>query len=98
MARIEWAHIVAFDEGAKPAVHVDDLLGREPSKVRLGLQPYITLLEVRYPVDDLLLAAKKGDDRLRAEASNAVEIHLRRTVRLDVRGLKPQRSTSPFIG
>jgi hypothetical protein len=61
------------------------------AKVRLELQPYITLLEVHYAVDDLLLAAKKGDDRLRAEASNAVEIHPRHTVRLDVRGLKPQR-------
>jgi len=91
MIRLEWAHIVAFDEGAKPVVHVDDLLGRNPSKVRLGLQPYITLLEVHYPVDDLLLAAKKGDDRLRTEASNAVEIHQRHTVRLKVRGLKPQR-------
>lgn len=91
MVRLEWAHIVAFDEGAKPVVHVDDLLGRNPSKVRLGLQPYMTLLEVHYPVDDLLLAAKKGDDRLRAEASNAVEIHQRHTVRLNVRSLKPQR-------
>jgi hypothetical protein len=91
MVRIEWAHIVAFDEATKPAIHVDDLLGREPSKVRLALQPYITLLEVRYPVDDLLIAAKKGDDRLRAEASNAVELHHRQRVRLNVRGLKPQR-------
>jgi hypothetical protein len=91
MVRIEWAHIVAFDEGAKPVVHVDDLLGRNPSKVRLGLQPYMTLLEVHYPVDDLLLAAKKGDDRLRGEASNAVEVHQHHAVRLNVRGLKPQR-------
>ncbi len=91
MVRLEWAHIVAFDEGAKPVVHVDDLLGRNPSKVRLGLQPYMALLEVHYPVDDLLLAAKKGDDRLRGEASNAVEIHQRHTARLNIRGLKPQR-------
>jgi len=91
MVRLEWAHIVAFDEGAKPVVHVDDLLGRNPSKVRLGLQPYMALLEVHYPVDDLLLAAKKGDDRLRAEASNAVEIHQRHIVRLNIRGLKPER-------
>jgi Putative DNA-binding domain len=91
MVRIEWAHIVAFDEGAKSVVHVDDLLGRNPSKVRLGLQPYITLLEVQYPVDDMLLAAKKGDDRLRAEASNAVEAHHEHSARLSVRGLKPQR-------
>ena len=74
MVRLEWANIVAFDEAAKPVIHVDDLLGRAPSKVRLALQPYITLLEVRYPVDNLLIAAKKGDDRLRGEASNAVEL------------------------
>jgi hypothetical protein len=91
MVRLEWAHIVAFDEGAKPVVHVDDLLGRNPAKVRLGLQPYISLLEVQYPVDDLLLAAKKGDDRLRAEASNAVEVHQRHATHLNIRGLKPQR-------
>jgi len=90
MVRLEWAHIVAFDEGAKPMFHVDDFLGSNPSKVRLGLQPYITLLEVHYPVDDLLLAAKKGDDRLRAEASNAVEIHERRAVRLKIHGLKTE--------
>ncbi|HUJ73083.1 MAG TPA: DNA-binding domain-containing protein [Verrucomicrobiae bacterium] len=91
MVRLEWANIVAFDEAAKPAIHVDDLLGRKPSKVRLGLQPYITLLEVRYPVDDLLIAAKTGDDRLRGEASNAVELHHRRAVRIHIRRLKPQR-------
>jgi Putative DNA-binding domain len=91
MVRIEWANIVAFDEGAKPTIHVDDLLGRDPAKVRLALQPYITLLEVRYPVDDLLIAAKKGDDRLRGEASNAVALQHKRAGRISFRGLKPQR-------
>ena len=91
MVRIEWANIIAFDEGAKPTVHVDDLLGRDPSKVRLALQPYITLLEVRYPVDDLLIAAKKGDDRLRSEASNAVALQHKRARRINFRGLKPGR-------
>ena len=91
MVRIEWANIVAFDEGAKPTIHVDDLLGRDPSKVRLALQPYVTLLEVRYPVDDLLIAAKKGDDRLRGEASNAVALQHKRARRISFRGLKPQR-------
>ena len=91
MVRIEWANIVAFDEGAKPPIHVDDLLGRDPSKVRLALQPYITLLEVRYPVDDLLIAAKKGDDRLRSEASNAVALQHKRARRISFRGLKPQQ-------
>ena len=90
MVRIEWANIVAFDEAAKTPVHVDDLLGRDPSKVRLALQPYITLLEVRYPVDDLLIAAKKGDDRLRGEASNAVALQHKHVKRISFRGLKPQ--------
>jgi hypothetical protein len=91
MVRIEWAHIVAFDEGAKPVVPVDDLLGRDPSTVRLGLQPYITLLDVHYPVDDLVLAAKQGDERLRGEASNAIEIHSRHTTHLNVRSLKAKQ-------
>lgn len=91
MVRIEWANIVAFDEGAKPAIHVDDLLGRQPSKIRLALQPYITLLDVRYPVDDLLIAAKKGDERLRGEASNAVGLRHRHKARLSFRHLKPQQ-------
>ena len=90
MVRIEWANIVAFDEMANPPVHVDDLLGRDPSKVKLALQPYITLLDVRYPVDDLLIAAKKGDDRLRSEASNAVALQHKRAKRISFRGLKPQ--------
>ncbi|HUJ71004.1 MAG TPA: DNA-binding domain-containing protein [Verrucomicrobiae bacterium] len=90
MARLEWAHIVAFDEAAHPVIDVDDLLGRDPSRVRLALQPYITLLDVSYPVDDLLLAAKKGDDGLRAEASNAVELRHKRAALLDFRRLKPQ--------
>jgi len=81
---------VAFDEATKPAIHVDDLLGRDPAKIRLALQPYITLLEVRYPVDDLLIAAKHGDDRLRGEASNAVELHHKRVSRVRFRHLKPQ--------
>jgi hypothetical protein len=90
MTRLEWAHIVAFDEAAKPAIDVDDLLGRDPSKVRLALQPFITLLSVRYPVDDLLIAAKKGDNGLRAEASNAVELHHKRAARVSFRRLTPR--------
>jgi hypothetical protein len=91
MVRIEWANIVAFDEATKPAIHVDDLLGRQPSKIRLALQPYITLLDVRYPVDDLLIAAKKGDERLRGEASNAVELRHHNKSRLKFRHVKPQQ-------
>jgi hypothetical protein len=73
MARFEWAQIVAFDGPARPPIHIDDLLGKEPSHVRLGLQPYITLLEMDYPLDEYVLALKKRDAAFRAESSNAVE-------------------------
>lgn len=70
LARFEWAQVVAFDGGAKTPLHIDELLGADPTQLQLGLQPYITLLELDYPVDDFMLAVKKHD-ALRSEASNA---------------------------
>jgi hypothetical protein len=71
MARLEWAHIEAFDTEAKPRLQVDSLLGADPDKVRLGLQPYLTLLELGYELDTLLVNLKHGQ-ALRSEASNAM--------------------------
>jgi hypothetical protein len=71
MVRFEWAQVLAFDGPAKPVVTVDDLLGKDPSQIRFGIQPYITALELRYPLDDYVLELKK--DGLRGEASNAVD-------------------------
>jgi len=73
MAAFEWAQVVAFDSERRPPLSADDLLGKNPAKLRVALQPYITLLELRYPLDDFVLAVKKRDSALRGEASNAVE-------------------------
>lgn len=70
VVRFEWAQITAFDDAAETPLHVDELLGSDPSQLRLGLQPYIALLALDYPVDDFIIAVKKHD-ALRAEASNA---------------------------
>lgn len=70
VARFEWAQITAFDDEARTPLHVDELLGSDPSKLQLGLQPYIAVLALDFPVDDFMLAVKKHD-ALRAEASNA---------------------------
>jgi len=70
VVRFEWGQVIAFDDEARPPLHVDELLGADPSKLRLGLQPYITLLELDFPIDDFMLAVKKHD-ALRSEASNA---------------------------
>ena len=72
MARFEWAQVVAFDGPSKPAVTTDDILDTPPSKLKLGLQPYLSLLELDFAVDDFLIAVKKREsDSLRGEASNA---------------------------
>jgi hypothetical protein len=74
MARFEWAQIVAFDGPGLPPIHIDDLLGMEPVQVRLSLQPYLTLLEMDYPLDEYVLALRKQDAALRAESSNTVDV------------------------
>jgi hypothetical protein len=87
MARFEWAQVVAFDEAANPPLTVDELLGKAPEKLRMGLQPHITLLEIGYPLDDFVIALKKRDAALRSEASNAVET--------DRKESRPRRSRVP---
>ena len=71
MVRFEWAQVEAFDGPALPPVTVDDLLGKNPAKLRLSLQPYIRVLKLRYPLDQYIIRLKKNG--LRGEASNAVE-------------------------
>ena len=74
MARFEWAQVVAFDGPSKAPISPDDILDTPPSKLRLALQPYLSLLELDYAVDDFLIAVKKRESNvLRGEASNAVD-------------------------
>jgi hypothetical protein len=72
MVRFEWAQVVAFDGPSKPVVMADDLIDTPPEKLHLGLQPYLSILKLDYPVDDFLIAVKKDADSLRGEASNAI--------------------------
>ena len=62
IVKLEWAEIEAFDGGAKPPLTAEDLATSAGPNLRLQLQPYIQLLSLRYPVDDLLLEIKKNDD------------------------------------
>jgi hypothetical protein len=82
MARFEWAQVVAFDALSKPPITTDEILDTPPDKLRLELQPYVSLLALRYAVDDFLIALKKrATDGLRGEASNAVESAPKATAR-----------------
>jgi hypothetical protein len=54
VVRLEWAHIEAFDSAREPILTPVDieLAGLD---LRVSLQPDIRLLELSYPVDDLLI-------------------------------------------
>src|SRR5271157_5419245 len=70
MVRLEWAEIEAFDEAAKPKLTEADLaaLGPDP---QFDLQPYLRLLNLQYPVDQMLVAIR-SEQRENDIASNAV--------------------------
>jgi hypothetical protein len=89
MARLEWAHIEAFDNESRPPLEVDSLLGADPDRVFLKLQPHVSLLELGYELDALLIEIRRGE-RLRDDASNAMEQQPVRRKKLIHRHLRPK--------
>jgi len=87
MVRLEWAEIETFDSAAESPVSVGALQNANPTMLRLKLQPYIRLLDLRYPVDDLLLAIKH--DAGTNDASNAIAERQKRKKVSAVSRLKP---------
>lgn len=72
ITRLEWADVEAFDGKAEPALLPEDLSNATGERLKLKLQPYIQLLSLRYPVDDLLLEVRR-DDEDTGFASNAFQ-------------------------
>ena len=79
MARLEWAEIEAFDEAAKPRLTEADLpsLGLDP---KFELQPYVRLIDLQYPVDDLLIHVRREGEEADI-VSNAVTERIRSRAR-----------------
>ncbi len=71
MVRLEWAEIEAFDNAEYPKLTTEDLLALGDDPV-FQLQPYVRLLALDYPVDELLLSLKHPGDEDSEVASNAV--------------------------
>jgi hypothetical protein len=93
MVRFEWAQVVAFDDPANPSITPDDILDARPNKLRLGLQPYLSLLRLDYAVDEFLIAVRKSEsDVLRSEASNIVDAMPKASRRSKKKGVRlPKR-------
>jgi hypothetical protein len=70
MVRLEWADITAFDGARETPLKPADLAEANPAKLRLRLQPHLSLLDLQYPVDDLLLEVRKHSEEV-SVASNA---------------------------
>ena len=67
VARIEWAFIEAFDSAEHTPLTLEQIaaLGADS---RLALQPHLRLLELNYPVDNLVLSLHKREKRQASEA------------------------------
>jgi hypothetical protein len=59
MAKLEWAHIAAFEAAEHPALATGE--GIDGSTC-LKLQPYLHLFHFHYSVDDLLLAVRQAEN------------------------------------
>lgn len=90
IVRLEWADIEGFDGKAEPALRQEDLGNGADAKLKLTLQPYISLLSFRYPVDDLLLEVRKDDEDTDFASNAFTERQKRKRVRA-VAKLKPAR-------
>jgi hypothetical protein len=89
IARLEWADIEAFDGKAEPPLRTEDLAAAAGAKLKLKLQPYVRLLDLKYPVDDLLLDVRKEDEDTDFASNAFQERHKRKRVQAVAR-LKPE--------
>ncbi|MGC2400985.1 MAG: DNA-binding domain-containing protein [Acidobacteriaceae bacterium] len=59
VARLEWAYVDAFDGKQLHPLAAEDVYAVGPD-TQVFLQPHLQLLSLKYPVDNLVLAVKKG--------------------------------------
>lgn len=67
VARIEWAFVEAFDNAEHDPLTLEQISTLDGSS-RLGLQPHLRLVELGFPVDDLVLNLHKNEKRQASEA------------------------------
>ena len=79
MVRLEWAHIHAFDGPEQKVLGPEDLVVLSPG-LHVGVQPYIGLLDLAYPVDELRVKIGACQDGSGA-ASNAALRKKHRAIR-----------------
>jgi hypothetical protein len=90
LAAFAWTQTVAFDAEQRPVLTAADLAQMPPGRLRLGLQPYVSLLALNHAVDDYVVAVKK-QDALREAVSNASDAG-RQSISRTEKTLRPRRA------
>ena len=67
VARVEWAFVEAFDQAEHDPLTLEQIATLD-SASRLSLQPHLRLIELEFPVDDLVLNLHKREKRQTSEA------------------------------
>jgi hypothetical protein len=79
IARVEWARAIAFDEAEKPVLTPKQIARTSSDQLRLGLQPYLVLLELAHPVDDFMRTLKRSEISVVSNAVAATHPRSRKT-------------------
>ena len=89
MVRLEWADIECFDAPNEPGLKLTEIqdLGEDPL---LRLQPHIQMLDLNFPVDNLLLQIREENEEDSDEASNTFSEQRGRSRLKSVRKSKPK--------
>lgn len=87
VARLEWAYVEAFDNAEYPAITTEDLASIADDTI-FTLQPHVRLLDLSYPVDDLVLAVHR-EQPVSDVVSNAVSGKHASSSRKRFPGLQP---------
>lgn len=67
VARMEWAFVEAFDSGERDPLTLEQISMLDGDS-RLALQPHLRLIDLEFPVDDLVLNLHKNEKRQASEA------------------------------
>ena len=73
VARIEWDFVEAFDGAEREPLTLEQISTLEADS-RLALQPHLQLVELEYPVDELVLKLHKNEKRQTSEAGVQQEV------------------------
>lgn len=80
VTRVEWARVLAFDDPEKPVLTVKQIAKTPTNRLRLGLQPYLNLLELHHPVDEMMRTLKRTEIAAVSNAVSATHVRPRKTV------------------